>query len=194
MASFVKFFQLMLLVTNVYASEWVEQASSDIGNAQHELTFWLQPANSSALHAAIDRVSDPNSPSFRQYLDDGEIARLVAPSLETIIGFKNWLRQKIKSGRYKHRRSLHGDYFFVRAHAHDWSRVFGRTLAWYEHTDGKATPILRLAGLDAHNTLGSDIHMKLQGVRAVFGLSDFYPVIDRETSSDPTCTQQVKIF
>ena len=180
---------MAFFATPILASEWIERPSRTVDNAQHELTFWLQAANSSALHAAVDRVSDPNSPSFRKYLHDDDIARLVAPRPESVIAFEEWIQEKIRPGRHTIRRSLHGDFFFVRAQAHDWARVFGRKLSWYEHEGGTAKSILRLAGLDSSNTLASDMHVQLTDVRAVFGLSDFYPVLNRRSKSDSTCMQ-----
>ena len=178
---------MTFFATPILASEWIERPSRIVDNAQHELIFWLQAANSSALHAAVDRVSDPNSPSFRKYLHDDEIARLVAPRPASVVAFKEWIQEKIKSGRHTIRRSRHGDFFFVKAHVDDWGRAFGRKLSWYEHGGGKAKPILRLAGLDSGDSLGSDVHVDLKDVRAVFGLSDFYPALSRRSKSDSTC-------
>ena len=173
---------------------WVEQMHPVGKGVEHELTFWLHAEKPDAIHRAIQTVSSPTSPSFRQYVDDEEIRKLVAPKVGAVEQISMWLDTNLP-GNYSTRLSKHGDFLFVTALAHDWGFALGRKLAFFKHTSDRVSPVLRLSGLNfqsgrAQHVGDSSSHIPALSniVRAVFGLSDVYPVLPA-MDFDSECNQ-----
>ena len=85
------------------------------------------------------------------------------------------------SDAYTVRMSKHKDFMHVRARAKLWGDALGVPLAWYSHPRS-AAPILRTSGTE-FQTSGTHLPELSSVVRAVFGLSDVYPVLSRPDNS-----------
>eukprot|EP00947_MAST-08B_sp_MAST-8B-sp1_P005157 g5157.t1 len=182
------------------------EGSSSIATT-HELSFWLQAADPAGLESALLRVSTPSSPTFRQWLDDVEIAELVAPPAGATAALRRWLDASL-GGRdaYDLTLSRHGDFAHVVAATAAWSRAFDSPLAEFTHHRLPHRRLVRLkkAATTTASTSSSSSSGRIESgvhvapslkpfVRAIFGLSDFYPTVDvpqrHRQQEDKICNQ-----
>ena len=186
----IQLFFILLLAAVTSASppfQWVkhELASPDTA---HMLTFWLTSRNGDgALFETVDGVSFPASPNFRKYSTHETLKSLVAAKDEHISDVKAWLQtagvKQITEGK-------HGDYLFATGNVSTWSRIFSKKFAWYknERSDKR---VLRLEHLPS--VRDASIHVGdrfAHSIRAIFGLSDFYPLFStRARPLDDKCNQ-----
>ena len=154
---------------------WVAATSVASSNhhQEHRLTFWLTPIDPSAVFNSADDISNPKSNNFRKYLNDKAIAKLVQSNgLPHLI---HWLGSHINTTQeaYHLELSKHQDYAHVTLSATSIEKIFGVPLLPYQQ---KKQIIYRLAtGVQSSAEHVPEI---LRGhVSAVFGLSDFYPLL-----------------
>lgn len=145
---------------------------------EHTLTFWLQ-GNDEVLFTAAENIASPGSENYRQYLSHEKLQALIGPShAESAQRTTRWL---VSSGVHNIRKGKHGDFLFATATLEKWSNLFDGTFSEYENTHRESSRVFRLSGAAKRAILASE-HVagkaELEGsVRAVFGLSDFFPVV-----------------
>lgn len=166
-----------------------EAVDPEIHTSEHELHFWLRPSDPGALDEAVRAVSMPSSLRYRQYLTSQEISPLVAPPEGTVARLEDWLKRSRVS--YHLRMSKHGDFAFVRAPVHDWEKIFGSFGAYY-HAEAPGRQVIRLKRAQDTVIESYEHTSRVSGVddvRAIFGLTDFYPVVRSSTDRDGPCSQ-----
>jgi tripeptidyl-peptidase-1 len=155
----------------------------------HTVTFWLTPSNPSALFQRLDDVASPTSPHYRHWLDDDAIASLV--SSKALPHLEQWLDDHTQHA-YTTDLSKHNDFALVTLNTDDIKQMFGQMSTYHQqnHT------VLRLTSGEQLSSTHVPPLLQ-QHISAIFGLSDFYPLVRQEAmpttaNKDGGCTTSFK--
>eukprot|EP00949_MAST-11_sp_MAST-11-sp1_P001914 g1914.t1 len=153
-------------------------------SAAHIVTLWLRPgaASDEELERTLLEISSPASERFRQYISHEDIEKMCQPVAGAHDAVREWARSTLGEGRHSVQLSKHGDFVHVKAPVALFEMAFGREFALYKRTGFR----FKLSEEEMRDVPGAEafIPSNLQKfVRAIFGLTDFYPTPSRASAA-----------
>jgi len=162
---------LFIIFTSAYPLNGWEKQNRATSQSQHTLSFWLHPENPDALESKFWKVSDPDHPSFRQYLSNAEIVELVKPKSSAITEVRSWALEVCPQAVLE--ASQFGDFLKLTSHVDCLERLLSQNFHHYTHPKSQRIII--------GGTKTFEIPARLNPfVRYVFGLVEFFPIVKRK--------------